>query len=235
LLLDFGGVIVESARPESEELIPRVAERVKGLIGDLLTEEEIASELLRADRLRDRIRAETQRELSHERLWRELVADLWPEDAREKVVQRATELTYAWSYRPSWTLVEGITELLEYTLSVGLPVVVVSNTRCGQAHRDALERFGLTGAFAYQIYSDELGYCKPSPEMIWAAAQALWLPSAACWMVGDQQKDIECARGAGAGAAILMGGRPRTGEDPDATVVDGHKLLKLVKSACTAG
>ena len=236
LLLDFGGVIVKSARPEAEEVIPQVVKRVKGLIGGLLSEEEIVSELARAQQLRLEFRASTGQEVGHEKLWREFVADLWPEDAREKVVAHATELTYAWADRPSWTMVDGVTELLEFTLGAGLPVAVVSNTRCGQAHRDCLERLGLTGAFAHQIYSDELGVCKPNPEMIRVAAQALWEAPAACWMVGDKRKDVECARKAGAGAAILMWERidassEYQGADPDATVADGHELLKLLKKA----
>jgi len=211
-------------------VIPQVVKRVEGLIGGLLSEEEIASELARAQQLRLEFRASTGQELTHERLWREFVADLWPEDAREKVVAHATELTYAWANRPSWTVIEGMSELLEYTLGSGLPVAVVSNTRCGQAHRDCLERLGLTGAFAHQIYSDELGVCKPNPEMIRVAAQALWEAPKDCWMVGDKRKDVECARQAGAGAAILMGDRPDAADaDPDATVADGHELLKLLK------
>jgi N-acetyl-D-muramate 6-phosphate phosphatase len=232
LLLDFGGVIVESARSEADEVIPQVVKRVKGLVGGLLTEEEITSELARAQQLRQEFRASTGQELAHERLWREFVADLWPHDAREKVVAHARELTYAWANRPSWTMIDGIPELLEFTLGIGLPVAVVSNTRCGQAHRDCLERLGLTGAFAHQFYSDELGVCKPHPEMIRVAAHALWEAPRACWMVGDKRKDVECARQAGAGAAIVMGNRADAADaDPDATVADGHELLKLLKRA----
>lgn len=213
-------------------MVPQVVKGVKGLIDGLFTEEEIASELARAQQWRLQFRERTGREVGHEQLWREFVTDLWPEDAREKVVARATELTYAWTNRPSWTLIDGVAELLEFTLGSGLPVAVVSNTRCGQAHRDCLERLGLTGAFAHQVYSDELGFCKPHPEMVRAAAQALWLPPSGCWMVGDKRKDVECARQAGAGAAILMGGRPDAADaDPDAAVADGHDLLKLLKSS----
>jgi phosphoglycolate phosphatase-like HAD superfamily hydrolase len=68
--------------------------------------------------------------------------------------------------------------------------------------------------------------------MIRVAAQALWETPAACWMVGDKHKDVECARQAGAGAVILMGDRPDTADsDPDARVADGHELLKVVKKA----
>lgn len=234
LLLDFGGVIVTSLRSPAEEVIPRVVDRVKQLIGELLSQEEIALELARADGLRDQLRDESHdyAEVSATRFWGELVADLWPQHAKETLVAHAEELTYLASFRPSWRLVEGMQELLEYTMGSGMPVCVVSNTRSGRAHRDFLERHGLTPAFAHQIYSDEIGLCKPHPEMIWAAARALDEPAAACWMVGDTlSKDVACARKAGAGAAILMS-RKAAGaaedNDADATVADGHELLRLL-------
>ena len=69
-------------------------------------------------------------------------------------------------------------------------------------------------------------------EMIRVAAQALWEAPSACWMVGDKRKDVECARLAGAGAAILMGDRADAADsDPDVKVADGHELLKLLKEA----
>ncbi|WP_117210316.1 HAD family hydrolase [Allorhizocola rhizosphaerae] len=229
LLLDFGGVIVDSPRTPDDELLPRVVNRVKELIGGLLSAEEIAAELRRADALRDQLRDSSHDhvEVSAQKLWGELVADLWPEDAREKLLAHADELTYLWAYRPSWRVVDGMYELFDYTLGEGLPVVVVSNTRSGQAHRDKLERLGLTPAFAAQIYSDELGVCKPHPEMIWTAARFLDEPVTRCWMVGDQGKDIECARKAGTGAAILLG--PGGAEEADATVANGHELLRLLR------
>ena len=245
LLLDFGGVIADSPRRQAEEVLPRVAQRVKQLTGDLLTEDEIVSELRRADAMRDRLRdsAHDYAEVTPVRLWGELVADLWPQDARERLVAHAGELTYLWSHRPSWRLVDGIAELLDHTVAVGLPVAVVSNTRCGQAHRDVLERLGVAPAFAVQIYSDEIGVCKPHPEMIWSAARALNVPASACWMVGDTlHKDVACARKAGAGAAILMittGSDSADGDDAltdrasglgdaDATVRNGQELLRLL-------
>lgn len=229
LLLDFGGVIVDSPPDATDLMLARVVGRVKELIGGLLSEEEITSELKRADVLRDELRGASHEEVGHERLWGELVADLWPDEARVKVVAHADELSYLWASRPGWRIVEGMWELLDYTVGKGLPVAVVSNTRCGQAHREALDRLGLTGAFTVQIYSDEIGFCKPHPELIWAATRELDLPASACWMVGDQPlKDIACARRAGAGA-VLMGDRAVAGHEPDATVAHGHELLALVR------
>lgn len=232
LLLDFGGVIVDSPRDFADEVMPGLVREVHRLIKGTLTEDEILAELRRADKLRDELRdnSEEYPELSHARLWGELVADLWPEDAREAVLARAAELSFRWTYRPSWRVVPGMADLLDYTLGRGLPVAVVSNTMCGQAHREALDNLGLAGAFAAQIYSDEIGVRKPHPEMIRAAARDLDVPVSACWMVGDQvSKDIECARRAGAAGAILMAPEP----DPaaDWTVLDGHRLLALLSSS----
>lgn len=234
LLLDFGGVIVESTKSEEAETFPQLVKRVKQLIGPLLSEEEIASELRRGNAVRQEYRARTLQEPGHEQLWREFITDLWPEDARDKVLAHATELTYLWANRPGWRVVEGIAELLDHTLGQGLPVAVVSNTRCGQAHRDALERLGFTGAVAFQIYSDEVGFCKPHPELIAEACRLLDVPPKWCWMVGDKGKDVDCARRAGAGAAVYLGQSPPAGQEPDATVADGHKLLKLLRSAASA-
>ncbi|GIH05096.1 hypothetical protein Rhe02_31630 [Rhizocola hellebori] len=232
LLLDFGGVIVDSPRTYADEMMPGLVARVHQLIRGVLSEEEILAELRRADKLRDELRDNSSEhlELSHAQLWGELVADVWPEAAREAVLANAADLSYLWAMRPSWRLVEGMAGLLEWTLGIGMPVAVVSNTRCGRAHRDALDRLGVGSAIAAQIYSDEIGVCKPHPEMIWAAAREIDVPVSACWMVGDQvTKDIACARKAGAGGAILMASQPHP--DADWTVADGHRLMALVSSS----
>lgn len=231
LLLDFGGVIVDSSANFADEVLPPLVARVHQLIRGVLSEEEIHAELIRADKARDELREAAEHvELTHRQLWGQLVADVWPEAAREAVLDYASELTFMWAYRPSWRVIAGMPALLDWTLEKGIPVAVVSNTRCGVAHRKALDDFGLGGGFAAQIYSDELGLCKPHPEMIRAAARELDVPVSSCWMVGDSvRKDIACARAAGAGGAILMAGEPHP--EADWTVVDGHRLLALVASS----
>jgi FMN phosphatase YigB (HAD superfamily) len=236
LLLDFGGVIVESDRssaPRHTALIQRIHQ----LTGGAVSEEEIGVSLDNARRTRSRMRQNTEEclEISHEQLWGELVAAEWPAVAKATVLVHAGELTGQWARRPDWRLRPGISDLLEFTVGRGMPVAVVSNTPCGQAHRDALDEFGLTGAFAVQIYSDELGVYKPHPSMIWAAARDLGVAAADCWFVGDQpHRDIRCARRAGAGAALLMPeGEPREigADTPDAVVADGTELLALLRQA----
>jgi HAD superfamily hydrolase (TIGR01549 family) len=239
LLLDFGGVIVDSGKDRSDDPRP-VIDRIRYLTRNAPASEAIVADLERADRERDKIRYGTGelRELSHRQLW-ELIAGDWTEAAREAVYADATELTRRWTYRRDWRFRPGILDLLEYTLGAGIPVGVVSNTRCGQAHRDFLEENGIGGAFSTQVYSDEIGFLKPHPQMILTATARMELQPQQCWFVGDTiAKDVECARRAGAGAAILM----RTGPDddaaaldqgegpkPDAVVADATVLLALVK------
>lgn len=212
LLLDFGGVIVESGRSTAS---PReLVARVHRLVGGALTEEEIERSLAQADGVRKQRRNDSTDfiEFSHEQLWGELVAEQWPAMARAAVLVHAADLTRQWARRPDWRLRAGMADLLDFTIGRGMPVAVVSNTRSGQAHRDMLDELGVTGAFAAQVYSDELGVFKPHPSMIYAAARELNVPVGRCWFVGDQVgKDIVCARRAGAGAAILMprGARPQ--------------------------
>lgn len=236
LLLDFGGVLVWSPHSPIDEMLPALVRRVHQLIRGALSEEEIAAELRRADKLRDEIRdgSPEHRELTHAELWADLVADLWPPPAREAVLANAEELTYLWAHRPGWQLVPGMADLLGFTLEIGMPVAVVSNARSGRAHREGLDRLGVGPAFAAQIYSDEIGVRKPHPEMIRAAARELDVAVAGCWMVGDKvHRDIACARAAGAGAAILMAPQPHP--EADRTVEDGHGLLALLTAALSAG
>jgi N-acetyl-D-muramate 6-phosphate phosphatase len=233
LLLDFGGVIVEST-PSDDDLDALVG-RVHLLIRRALSEEEIRTDLKRADKQRsaDRNASADHVEIKHEQLWGQYVAEHWPAEARATVIYHAVELTRLWARRPGWRLRQGITDLLDYTLGRGLPVAVVSNTRSGLAHREVLDDFGVSPAFATQIYSDEVGVFKPHPEMIWAAARELSVSPGACWFVGDQvAKDIACARAAGAGAAILMpsSDREQPAEPvPDLVVADGHELLAALR------
>ncbi|GHJ44809.1 hypothetical protein Cs7R123_21510 [Catellatospora sp. TT07R-123] len=234
LLLDFGGVIVESRKAEDPYLA--LVQRVRQLVAGALTEQEVRASLEHADAERDRLREETENciEVSHEHLWGELVAAQWPAVARATVLVHASDLTRMWTLRPSWALRKGMADVLDFTVGRGMPVAVVSNTRSGQAHRDVLDELGVTGALATQIYSDELGVYKPHPSMIWAATRELGVDPAACWFVGDQpHRDIACARRAGVGAAILMphGETPESEHTPDVVVADGDELLTLVRQA----
>ncbi|MGX4657616.1 HAD-IA family hydrolase [Micromonospora sp. SCSIO 07396] len=241
LLLDFGGVLADA--PPQPPAPPELVRRLSRLVDGAVSERQIAADLTGGARRYSAWRDDAGRtadpvELPHARVWAEFVTASWPRPARDAVDREATPLSYAWTWRADWAVRPGIPEALAAATGAGLPLAVVSNTLCGAAHRDFLAAEGLAGSFAAQFYSDEAGPRKPNPRLALLAAEAVGVPIGDCWFVGDTLgRDVECARRAGAGAAILMRS-PRTDREPphpavtpDARVEDGHGLLDLLRLA----
>ena len=177
-------------------------------------------------------------EVTHDRVWNEFITPGWPDTAREAVRAEAVSLSYLWAWGDNWTVRDGIAEALRSAAAGGVPMVVVSNAISGAAHRDYLASVGLGTLFAAELYSDEEGVRKPNPELAWRAAEAIGVPMRKCWFVGDMvDRDIACARQAGAGAAILMRSSrtaravPTAGVEPDVVIDDGYGLLDLLRRA----
>ncbi|WKU03205.1 HAD family hydrolase [Micromonospora sp. HUAS LYJ1] len=241
LLLDFGGVLADAPgqSPAPPELVRRLFDLVDGAVSPQRIAADLTGGARRYSAWRDGAgREAAPTELPHARVWAEFVTPSWPGPARDAVAREATPLSYAWTRRSDWAVRPGVPEVLRAAARAGLPLAVVSNTLCGAAHRDFLADAGLADLFAAQLYSDEAGPRKPNPRLALLAAAAVDVPIAHCWFVGDTLgRDVECARRAGAGAAILMRS-PRTDREPphpavvpDARVEDGHGLLALLRRA----
>jgi N-acetyl-D-muramate 6-phosphate phosphatase len=234
LLIDFGGVLADA--PAQEPASPELVLRLYNLTGGSLSPGEIKQALTEGHDAYAAWRDEDHpEELTHVEVWERFVTEGWPRPAREAVRRQATKLAYEWTWRSRWALRPGIPEALQAARAAALPMAVVSNTMCGEAHRDFLAQQGVGDLFAVQIYSDEAGVRKPNPEMIWQATRALGVPTEGCWFVGDsRRRDIACARRADAGAAILFRSLRTDREDPaafpapDATVEDGFGLRELL-------
>jgi HAD superfamily hydrolase (TIGR01549 family) len=238
LLLDFGGVLVDA--PRQPPAPPDLVRRPSQLTGGSVPAERITADLAEGARAYARWRDAVGQsadpvELSHAQVWSDFVTPAWPQPAREAVEREASDLAYAWTWRPEWVVCPGIPEALHAAADAGLPMAVVSNTLCGAAHRDFLAAAGLSHLFAAEFYSDEAGPRKPNPRLAQLASDAIGVPIGDCWFVGDSlHRDIACARRAGTGAAILMRS-PRTDREPphpdlrpDARIEDGHGLLALL-------
>lgn len=236
LLLDFGGVLADA--PRQDPAPPEFVLRLYNLTGGALSPGEINRSLVAAYHAYGAWRDEDHPdELTHAEALQFVTSD-WPRRAQEAVRRNADKLAYEWAWRSTWALRPGIPEALRAARAANLPMAVVSNTMCGAAHRDFLAKAGVGGLFAAQIYSDEAGVRKPNPEMIWQAGRELGVPTEECWFVGDsRQRDIVCARRAGAAAVILMRSPRTDAEDPaafpapDATVDDGFGLRDLLPAA----
>jgi len=256
LLLDFGGVIVEyrgeagpaetfasaeSAASDAAQRLSRgVALRLYEIVGGAVPLDVIEADFAAGDaaysQWRDAMaRPHAPTELTHAQFWSDFVCADWPEPARAAVLARAGELAYAvTALGPGWGLRDGVTEVLDAADAAGIPVVVVSNTFCGAAFRDFLDRSGVGGRFAAQFYSDEVGVRKPNPALVRAATDHLGVAPGEVWFVGDTPlRDILAARRAGVGLAVLVRSQREVGTGwphavPDATVesmVDVHRML----------
>ena len=233
LLLDFGGVLADA--PPQRAAPPGLVLRIFNLTNGALTPGEIQRSLTDGARAYAAWRDEDwPDELGQAEVWERFVLPGWPPAARIPVRGAVRKLSYEWAWRDMWALRPGIPEALRTAAAAGIPLAVVSNTLSGAAHRDFLDRAGLTPLFATQIYSDEAGVRKPNPQMIWNATDELGVAPSDCWFVGDTpRRDLVCCRRAGIGCAILMPS-PRTlgepaGPAPDETVEDGFALQNLLQ------
>ncbi|MFI7421333.1 HAD family hydrolase [Nonomuraea sp. NPDC049684] len=248
LLLDFGGVIVETAKRPSwaAELAAEVHAMLARTGFDGLTAEDVESDIRAGARADKYWKDSTSRqfapeEMTHRRFWAEFVATDWPEQARTLVTVEATPLCKRMGeLRSDRKLRTGMAELLNACLRNGVVPAVVSNALCGAVHRDYLAGSGLDHLFAAQVYSDEVGVRKPNPEMILLACRALGVDPADAWYVGDNyDRDVICGARAGAGATVLMVSAStdkipyRVRQSPQATVEDPRALLTLLEETWT--
>ncbi|WP_434743807.1 HAD family hydrolase [Micromonospora sp. SH-82] len=241
LLLDFGGVLADApARNTAEpELVRRVDEVTRGEVGTERIRKDLDAGVRAYAAWRDDVgNTERSVEMGHAQVFRDFVTVDWPSAARAAVEREATPLAYAWTWRSGWAVRPGVPEALRAARAAGLPMAVVSNTLCGAAHRDFLDRAGLTHLFAAQFYSDEAGPRKPNPELALLAARAIGVPIGGCWFVGDSvHRDVRCARRAGTAAVVLMRSARTDRESPlpdalpDARIEDGHGLVDLLGEA----
>ncbi|MBZ0330372.1 HAD-IA family hydrolase [Halomonas sp. ANAO-440] len=63
------------------------------------------------------------------------------------------------------------------------------------------------------LCADDLPVKKPSPEPLWAAAEALGVAPERCWYIGDHLRDMQAARAAGMPAIAVGYGYIEEGDD----------------------
>ncbi|HET8591486.1 MAG TPA: HAD family hydrolase [Nakamurella sp.] len=244
ILLDHGGVLVRSVKTPSraDEFAATVHAMIEAAGASSPGPPAIAADIQAGlacykSWKNGNVRRPHPREIRHREFWEELVAADWPESARQLVATEATPLCRGLvESRGRKELAPGIMEFLEFCAGAGIRTGVVANTMVGAVNRDLARAWGTDKFFAVQVHSDEVGVRKPDPEAIWLATRALQLDPADVWFVGDNyDRDVLCARRAGAGLAILMRPadqlEPAARPQPDEVVPDGVALLELLRSA----
>ncbi|NLK67086.1 MAG: HAD family hydrolase [Campylobacteraceae bacterium] len=238
LILDFGGVIVETKsrsgwEDEVVSLIQEIVDVDSERIYTDLVAGQTAAKLWRNAVARTRF----PREHSHEEFILDFIAADWGDAAREALKSHVSEICYQISYLSDMRIVrDGMEELLIWCKENSIPVVIASNALSGQMRRDYLVEHKLDGYFKDQIYSDEAGVRKPNPLLVTKAADAIGVDASECWYVGDHyDRDVLCGKRANAGASVLMevpnlAARPfKVYVEPDLVVEDPTQLLEALK------
>ncbi len=218
LLLDFGGVIVNSTKPAGwQEIVTDEILRLdpsgvlperERIVADV-TAGAVAAGLWRNAMSRPR----HPLELEQSTYVMDFIAADWPAAARAVIEPHIEAVCYLISStKEARELRDGIEDLLTWSAEVDIPTAVVSNAMCGQVHRDYLREAGLSDFFVAELYSDECGLRKPNPDFLVLGADALGLTVGECWYVGDHlDRDVLCGVRAGVGANVLM---PSPGSTP---------------------
>ncbi|WP_084101866.1 HAD-IA family hydrolase [Demequina sp. NBRC 110051] len=211
LLLDFGGVIITTAkRPAGlDDAAAHVAALLERGIIDVPVAQARASLDAGLTALTHWKHASSRlpepRELTHREIVGDFLAGDLPEDARALLVAEASELLDTLqTLITDHHLRPGIRRLLDTAASHGIPVGIVSNAHSGRSHRRILASLGLYDSFAVQVYSDEVGMRKPHPGILTLAAAGVGADPADCWYVGDTlDRDVVAGRRAGIGRVLI--------------------------------
>jgi HAD superfamily hydrolase (TIGR01509 family) len=102
----------------------------------------------------------------------------------------------------------GARELLQSLTSLGVPWAIATSGSDATA-RPSLDALAIPSSVPV-ITRDQVAYAKPNPDLFLAAAAALGVPAAGCFVVGDSIWDLLAAQRAGAlGIGLLSGGYGR--------------------------
>jgi FMN phosphatase YigB (HAD superfamily) len=143
-------------------------------------------------------------EMSQSLFW-ELVTHDWEEGVSREAIANAALLTRELELRvisrPAST---GAGHVLKTLRDRGKKLALASNCLSGDAARFQLQQDGLLDLFDATLFSDEVGYRKPGPELLRQTVAALGGTAEETCFVGDRiDRDIQAGRRAGMGLCVL--------------------------------
>jgi phosphoglycolate phosphatase len=138
----------------------------------------------------------------------------WPQAAPARIaalLPRYLEI-YAGMLAEHSRLFPGMDALLARIDQAGLPWGIVTN-KIAALTQPLLQRIGLTARAGVVVCGDTLAQKKPDPAPVLHACAALRITPAACAFVGDDRRDVEAGRAAGARTIAVDWGYS-SGENP---------------------
>lgn len=172
-------------------------------------------------------------EMSQDTFW-DLVTYGWQDVERDVILANTARLTQELELQViSRPANPGVAQVLKTLRHGGKKLVLASNCLSGAAARVQLRHDGLLELFDATLFSDEVGYRKPGPQLLEEALAAVQTPAHEACFVGDRlDRDILAGRRAGLALCILRQapsgpGRPVRGVEPDHRIKDLEELLLL--------
>ena len=242
VIFDYGGVLADVQKPaDGFEVMGHFVHRL--IPGSRLSPAIISEDVEGAwsaydgwKRLQNRRRMPL--EMSQETFW-DLVTYGWQDSERDVILANTARLTQELELqvisRPAHP---GVAQVLQTLRRGGTRLVVASNCLSGAAARMQLHHDGLLELFDATLFSDEVGYRKPGPQLLEEALAAVQAPANEACFVGDRlDRDILAGRRAGLAFCILRQapsgpGRPVRGVEPDHRIKDLEELLLLPELGC---
>lgn len=130
-------------------------------------------------------------------------------------------------------LYDGIERMLVALDNAGIAVAIVTN-KPGYLTAMLLPSYPALSAIDVVVSGDTLPVAKPDPAPLLLAAEQLGIDPAACWYVGDAERDIQAGRRAGMFTILAHYGYIHTDDEPhlwqaDSVIHAPDELLKLLK------
>jgi N-acetyl-D-muramate 6-phosphate phosphatase len=241
VVFDLGGGLFDSYdRPAGvEEVAIEVVDLLARGSGFTIGSSEVADRIRQAATSWSRWKnASSEDPFPREFRWTEfwdLVSDGWPPAPRALLQTQAMDLCLRYEAATMRRcLISGIRETLDYLATTPVRTAVLSNALAGALSRRLVADHGLEPLLGPQLYSDEMGIRKPNPRFLEQACAAMDVEPAATWLIGDRlDRDVRCARRAGATAVLMPGDQPPADEahpdHPDLVVADGFEFLEVLR------
>lgn len=240
VLFDLGGGLFRSPvdRDGYRVVAGHVADLVARSCGQVFTTQEVTERIEHAARTWSRWKDASSAhpeppEYRWEQFW-DAVSEPWTHAPRAVVRVHAQDLCRRFEQatlarRP----IDGMRDVLELLAGHGVRTGILSNALAGSVSREVVASSGFEPLLGVQLYSDEQGLRKPNPVFLRRACEALDVAPERTWLIGDTlDRDVRCARRAGATAVLLPGQQPPDDphhpDQPDLVVTSGQAFRAVL-------
>lgn len=238
VVFDYGGVLADVLEPADG--FAKMGDLVHRLVPDSnLTPLDISEDIEEAWNAYDgwkrfQNRRKAPLEISQHDFW-DLVTCQWHEPERNAIFANSVRLTQELELQVIQRRANpGVAAVLQTLRSAGIRLALASNCLSGDAARVQLSEDGLLDLFDAVMFSDEVGYRKPGPELLERALAAVQVPASEACFVGDRiDRDILAGRRAGFALCVLRkapggSGRQIRGITADHSINDLRELVPLL-------